>query len=167
LHKLVKGKGAISYALVEGKTYITDDNIGKRLYVLDFDIKELAVTPELEVGDLLLMSGDVIHQTQDTETYRISASVRMLYSKSIVNYQTFIRGGYTKRRLMFGNQSSYNYMINVFRKYKKDDLSIKTFIESRDKLIISLNFKPRYIYDTYMNFLIYLDRWKMRRKRAG
>lgn len=43
---------------------------------LDFDIGELAVTPEVASGDLLLMRGDLIHRTQDTETIRTAASIR-------------------------------------------------------------------------------------------
>jgi hypothetical protein len=51
------------------------------LFMLEFDIDELAVTPSLAAGDLLLMRGDLIHRTQDTTTARTSASIRVTSSK--------------------------------------------------------------------------------------
>jgi hypothetical protein len=48
--------------------------------VVDFDLEEIAIAPPLAAGDLLLMRGDLIHRTQDVETDRVAASVRVTYS---------------------------------------------------------------------------------------
>jgi hypothetical protein len=51
---------------------------------LDVDLEELAVTPHLAAGDLLLMRGDVIHRTQDVDSERVAASLRATYSGKVI-----------------------------------------------------------------------------------
>ena len=41
-----------------------------------FDPEALAVAPELAEGDALVVRGDVLHRTQDTETSRVAISLR-------------------------------------------------------------------------------------------
>jgi hypothetical protein len=52
--------------------------------VLDFDIEDVAETPSLALGDLLLMRGDLIHRTQDASTPRIAASMRATASAKMI-----------------------------------------------------------------------------------
>jgi hypothetical protein len=47
---------------------------------LDFDLATVATTPALDAGDLLLMRGDIVHRTQDSDTLRIAASLRVTSS---------------------------------------------------------------------------------------
>jgi hypothetical protein len=53
--------------------------------ILTFDLEDIAETPELDVGDLLLMRGDVIHRTQDSDTDRVAASVRATHSGKVIS----------------------------------------------------------------------------------
>jgi hypothetical protein len=82
------GAGGHRFVPRNGKTAIygkygsilSDDGSAEPSGVLDFDLEEIAITPALEEGDLLLMRGDVIHRTQDVDTDRVAASVRVTYS---------------------------------------------------------------------------------------
>ncbi|HEY4181387.1 MAG TPA: hypothetical protein VGM90_31290 [Kofleriaceae bacterium] len=55
---------------------ILDERERTRELVLDFSIDDLAETPLLAQGDLLIMRGDLIHRTQDASTPRVAASMR-------------------------------------------------------------------------------------------
>lgn len=92
-HALLVGKGGYRFVPCNGRTAV----YGDKGYVLadgqpiapertlSFDLEEIAETPELDVGDLLLMRGDVIHRTQDSATERVAASVRATYSEKVVS----------------------------------------------------------------------------------
>lgn len=57
------------------------------LFWLDLDLEDLVEIPFVEVGDLLLMRGDVIHRTQDLETPRVAASVRATATSKVLMKQ--------------------------------------------------------------------------------
>jgi hypothetical protein len=152
LFGLVKGKGAIGYSVSDNETIVYDDYLGKKIYKLDFSIKDIAITPELERGDLLLMRGDLIHQTQDAETYRIAASIRVLSSTHLVNYEKLIKISSHKRMMMFGNQGTYNYMISVFRKLKTNNVSIGHFYSYYYNVKVKIR-KSKIIYFFYLLWL--------------
>ena len=129
LHDKVIYKGAIHYDPTdENGMEAVDDNIGKVIHTIDFDLNEIAVTEELEPGDLLLMRGDLVHHTQDTETYRVAASIRSVCPDQLVSYRKLIKGCATKTELMSGNRWVNNYMINAFIKNKKEEITVKDFL---------------------------------------
>jgi ectoine hydroxylase-related dioxygenase (phytanoyl-CoA dioxygenase family) len=66
-----------------GSILSADDSVEPER-VLDFDLEEIALTPSLDAGDLLLMRGDLIHRTQDTDTDRVAASLRVTYSGKVI-----------------------------------------------------------------------------------
>jgi hypothetical protein len=91
-HERLVGAGGNRFVARNGKTAIfgrygsllsTDDSLEPER-IVDFDLEEIAVTPPLAAGDLLLMRGDVIHRTQDIETDRVAASVRVTYSGKVI-----------------------------------------------------------------------------------
>lgn len=83
----LRGSGGHRLTSASGRTSVYGSN-GEVLYgetaepefVLDFDIEEIAATPLLGVGDLLLMRGDLLHRTQDSATARTAASIRATWS---------------------------------------------------------------------------------------
>jgi hypothetical protein len=87
-------------------TSVTDDENGEE-YQLPVDIEELKVTPELEAGDLLLLRGDVIHRTQDTETPRIAVSFRRTCSTAMIDMARLMSGSPAKQRMMARLASSH------------------------------------------------------------
>ena len=69
-------KGASRMSYEDGTTTVTDDQNGGVHGELDFPLDEIAVSPELSVGDVLLTRGDMIHRTQDSDTNRVVLSFR-------------------------------------------------------------------------------------------
>lgn len=86
--KLIKGRGGLRLIQGSGKTVIVDDNDGA-VYECNFSVKDFAMTPELGVGDLLVMRGDVFHKTQDNKTDRVNISFRIIFSKNIIRHDNF------------------------------------------------------------------------------
>ena len=68
-----------------------DDTGGAHLVDKEFD--RLAQTLELDPGDLLLLRGDMIHRTQDTETDRVSLSFRAGNAETAVHRARLADGG--------------------------------------------------------------------------
>jgi ectoine hydroxylase-related dioxygenase (phytanoyl-CoA dioxygenase family) len=63
--------------LVENdQTVCFDDSNNGEKQVFDFNIDKIAVIPEINVGDVLLMRGDTIHMSQDNDTRRIAVNIR-------------------------------------------------------------------------------------------
>jgi hypothetical protein len=57
------------------------------------DLQQVAVTPELAAGDLLLVRADVIHRTQDASTERIAISIRAVNGASTLCHETLMQCG--------------------------------------------------------------------------
>jgi hypothetical protein len=110
-HAALVGSGGYRFVPRDGRTAV----YGDKGYVLadgqpmapertlSFDLEDIAETPELDVGDLLLMRGDVIHRTQDAATERVSASVRATYSEKVINRE---RAGFDDGRAAAGTRKS-------------------------------------------------------------
>lgn len=79
-HRLVSRDGATDVLGNYGEV-LDDGPAPAPELVLDFDVEEIAVTPHLAAGDLLLMRGDLIHRTQDDATDRLAASIRATDSR--------------------------------------------------------------------------------------
>ncbi|OGT41725.1 MAG: hypothetical protein A3F13_08745 [Gammaproteobacteria bacterium RIFCSPHIGHO2_12_FULL_40_19] len=112
--KLV-GYGATSFMSDQHnrKTYVMDDNLSQT-EVYDLNLDDIAETPFLSSGDLLLMRGDVIHRTQDVNTERVALSVRYHCSKDMLNMRKFLAMGYTKLRFMLNNPTYYLGVLDFF-----------------------------------------------------
>jgi hypothetical protein len=74
-HRLVPKDGVTE---VHGAAY--GKRVGPPAFAIGADIESIAVTPELDAGDALILRGDVVHRTQDIETKRVAASVRATFS---------------------------------------------------------------------------------------
>jgi hypothetical protein len=91
-HRVLVGSGGYRFVVADGRTKVfgnygkvlSEEDATKPERELDFDIEGIAVTPSLAAGDLLLMRGDVIHRTQDSDTDRVAASVRVTASDKII-----------------------------------------------------------------------------------
>lgn len=107
------GSGAARFFPNGMETRVCDDESDEE-YTLPVNIEELKVTPELEAGDLLLIRGDVIHRTQDTQTARIAVSFRRALSTSPINRAKFISGGNFKKRFIRNNLATYKNYLDCF-----------------------------------------------------
>src|SRR5262249_14288199 len=89
----IRGRGASRFLPLRRFTIVTNDNTGGLHGVLPYDVNELAATPHLAAGDLLLLRGDMIHRTQDTDTDRVAASVRLTNLEGVTDIRHLARGG--------------------------------------------------------------------------
>ena len=94
-------------------TKVIDDDLGQDFY-LNFDITKYAVTPEIGPGDLLLLRGDLIHKTQDTDTERHSVTIRCTYGGKIISKSRLFSGCETKMQYLENNSKIYNRIRNAF-----------------------------------------------------
>ncbi len=128
IYEKILGKGAVSYQVKENKTIIFNCNEGGKYGVLPYDINEIAFTPMLDSGDLLLMRGDVIHKTQDADTQRIAASIRIANGEHKMSKTKMLKGGKVKLDLMANNRGEYEAAIACFDALGKDEMTIKEFM---------------------------------------
>ena len=128
---LCSTSAAIFFVVNNTTIVIKDEGI---VCELPFDINELAVTPELEVGDLLLFSGDVIHQTQDTDTDRVALSVRFTNPATTISYRKLLTGGSLKNNMILQNWHDFGPMIKAFRTTRKKELTWQEIRAVKDKL---------------------------------
>jgi hypothetical protein len=114
----ILNKGATRYQVEKNKTTIYNDNDGGKLAVLDYSIEDIAETPYLNAGDLLLIRGDVIHRTQDAETLRTALSIRMTSSRDKIVKDKLVRGGLKKFHMMLNNVASYQVIFDYLDYHK-------------------------------------------------
>jgi hypothetical protein len=115
------GGGACSLTVKNGRTIVRDDENGGA-FIIDLDVGDLAQTPQLGAGDLLLMRGDVIHRTQDTTTRRVAISLRRQSSVTTVSRQRMLAGCAGKKEMMRRNPRQYQLALRCFAEHGKDEL---------------------------------------------
>src|SRR5262249_13898105 len=84
----------------------------------------LAVTPSLNAGDLLLLRGDMIHRTQDTNTARVAVSFRRVSTKSILRHSKFMARGRIKREIMSKGGPLYDKVSQCFTDWNRSELTL-------------------------------------------
>ena len=94
-------------------------------FIVRRNLDRLAFTPHLAAGDLLLMRGDVIHRTQDTDTDRVAMSFRVCSSDAVINRVRLADGGLHKARMMARNPAGYERTFEAFAKLNRDDVPIR------------------------------------------
>ncbi|MCF3638248.1 hypothetical protein LU298_17470 [Komagataeibacter intermedius] len=119
--KLVGG-GATHFWPRKDETVVlyNEDNTWETMPI---NIEKLAVTPELDVGDLLLLRGDIIHRTQDTAlTERVAISFRRLRAKGPISLERITSGGPRKRQLMENTPVLWDAVKRCFAKADKHEM---------------------------------------------
>jgi ectoine hydroxylase-related dioxygenase (phytanoyl-CoA dioxygenase family) len=101
--RLIFNRGAKIFRTDGTETTIRDDTTGE-VVKLDFDINEIAVSPEVGSGDLLIFRGDTIHKTQDLTTHRIAMVTRSANGNQIITRET-LTGGYDLKQSKIRNSS--------------------------------------------------------------
>ena len=115
------GAGAQSFYPEGDCTRVTDDENGRE-YALPVNIESLQVTPHLSVGDLLLLRGDMIHRTQDTDTDRVAVSFRRTSSSAIIRKARTLSGCPAKQLVMSKNPTVYGEVLESFAEARKDEI---------------------------------------------
>jgi len=123
VHKL-RGQGATRFVAKRGTTVVHDNDRGGTHGTLPYLLDEIAVTPELDAGDLLLLRGDMIHRTQDTSTRRIAMSLRMMNARTKVHRAALVRGGLVKTIVMVQLRNDFGRLFDCFDAAGRDALTV-------------------------------------------
>jgi hypothetical protein len=120
--RVVRG-GATRFVAVGAKQVAVAEDAGMTT-VIPVDIERLAETPPLSAGDLLLMRGDVIHRTQDADTERVSLSLRVASTKTVIRRSRLADGPLAKVRTMVNNPPMYEPIFRAFEDIGKNEIEI-------------------------------------------
>jgi ectoine hydroxylase-related dioxygenase (phytanoyl-CoA dioxygenase family) len=120
------GSGAKRYYPNGNETLVCDDEDGSE-YTLPMNFEDFKVTPELEPGDLLLLRGDVIHRTEDTETERVAVSFRRTSSRAVINRAKILSGCSKKHEMMRNNWDLYKVVFECLDKLNQDEITAHQF----------------------------------------
>ena len=118
--------GAKRYYPQDGETLVFDDDTGAEFW-LPFNLDDLAVTPNLNPGDLLLLRGDIIHRTQDTATDRVAVSFRRTKSSAPIRRSRLWSGCDRKRQMIEKNLEFYERVGACLASFEKDEISAAQF----------------------------------------
>jgi hypothetical protein len=128
------GRGARMYTAEGDQTRVLDES-NDEAGVQPFEIESVSQAPEMGVGDLLLMRGDIIHRTQDAETERVAVSFRMANSTGVLRRDAFVLGGEAKLQYQLNNWRSYSTAMACFDSLRTDSVSLAQlfghFVRSR------------------------------------
>jgi hypothetical protein len=125
----LRGRAATRLVNSEGETIVHDKNAGGTLGTLPYDLDELAVTPELDRGDLLLVRGDVVHRTQDRDTHRVAVSIRMMNSQGRVRKADVVCGGIGKALVMARGRGVFQQLLDCFAAARRNEMTIGELAE--------------------------------------
>jgi hypothetical protein len=118
------GRGATRVVVRDGKTVFHDNATLKVFEIPDPDVMtELAVTPDLGPGDLLLLRSDVFHRSQDGETERLAISFRVVSSTAIVSRQMLMAMGAAKFNNMARMRTHFAKRFATFEIAQRDELT--------------------------------------------
>lgn len=129
LHDFCLGNGAT----VVADGHLKNDNLGS-WYKLDFDIDEIAITPHMEVGDVLLIRGDILHKTQNQLTHRIAVSIRGIRAASVLQRRGIYSGSTEKLWVLAKNYHVYGTLDYIFSKIGADLITMSDYIENKRQI---------------------------------
>lgn len=115
-------------ALGSGATMISNQHYylqSKNLsYKFDFDINSVVNTPKLDVGDLLILRGDVIHRTQDQLVNRVALSIRSGRTDLLVEKYRYYPTSLNHLHFIKNNIKPYAKWAFLFKIAKKDFMTL-------------------------------------------
>ena len=126
LHDFCIGNGAT--VIADG--HLKNDNIGS-WYKLDFDIDEIAITPHMEAGDVLLVRGDILHKTQNQLTHRVAVSIRGIRAATVLQRRGIYSGSTEKLWVLAKNYHVYGTLDYIFNRMGVDLITIGDYIENK------------------------------------
>ena len=94
------------------------------------ELEELAETPSLEAGDLLIIRGDVFHRTQDSDTHRVAISYRRFNMDFPIEKRTFFDRDWSALRRMFGQPLPFQRQITTFLRKGETRLTMSDVAET-------------------------------------
>jgi hypothetical protein len=89
IYAQILGRAASGFKLLDNGNTMWYDDVNNQQVELPINIDNVAVTPEIDVGDILLFRGDLIHRTQPPTAERVAVSVRCHPKNYVMSKQEF------------------------------------------------------------------------------
>lgn len=124
----VVGRGAKKFYNMSIDTTIMFDDYHGGTLKLPFNLNDLSITPEVAVGDMLIIRQDVIHKTQDTDSGRVAVSIRCNDDNGILTRSHFLKSCISKEKIMNNNKDWYDRFKEKFE--HNDKILIKDILKS-------------------------------------
>lgn len=83
---------------------------------IDFRLDDVACTPHLSAGDLLVFRGDTIHRTQEHNSHRTSLNV-LTFPYQLIDPAKLFYGGHTKYLYLNKSYKNYLYFTYLWGRY--------------------------------------------------
>lgn len=136
----IVGKGAKTFKIFDTRTNVIDDVTGTETF-WNFNINDLAIHPELSAGDLLMLRGDVIHKTQDSNTKRLAISFRCFNSRAVISKEQLIHDASDKKKKFIKNNPlPYQLRLALFDELNTNTITAEQLF-SKIKQAFNDNFK--------------------------
>ena len=135
------------------------------IYNFNINLNSIIETPELNVGDLLIMRGDIIHGTQNQKTNRIALSVRSGRTDVIVDKTRYYPTSLNHLHFIKNNMKPYVKRAFLFAYSELDFMSLRELHELY--LHIGNNYTPhiKELYQMFLDeYIKYLDIFELREK---
>jgi len=120
--------GASRYFVEGDVTKFINDGTGEET-ILPRNINEIAVSPELSAGDVLLMRGDLIHMGQDTDTHRIAISLRCTQNSAPINKNKLFTGGELKQKTLKKVPNLVQNVLDLCKQKNSDTITAGDFYQ--------------------------------------
>ena len=120
--------GATRYITDGNTTKFINDGTGEET-ILPRNINEIAVSPELSAGDVLLMRGDLIHMGQDTDTDRVAVSLRCTQSSAPINKNKLFVGGPLKQKTIKNVPKLVQKVLDLCQEKNSDTITAGDFYQ--------------------------------------
>jgi hypothetical protein len=124
----IVGQGAKKFYLTDSNTTTVRDDYYGDTWRLPFNLDDLSITPEIAVGDLLIIRQDVIHRTQDRISDRVAISVRCRNTNGILTKSHFLKSCPFKDTMINNNSLWYELFKKNFE--QNDQILIKDILKT-------------------------------------
>lgn len=111
--KYIFNSGAKHFYTQNGIQYMSDDGAGETIQ-LPFMLDDIADRPEVDVGDALILRGDVIHKSQPNHGHRVSISVRTMNADRALSKDVFMSGCSKKHEMIAKNINGFKRLKELF-----------------------------------------------------
>ena len=118
--------GATRYITDGNTTKFINDGTGEET-ILPRNINEIAVSPELSAGDVLLMRGDLIHMGQDTD--RVAVSMRCTQISAPINKNKLFVGGPLKQKTIKTVPKLVQNVLDLCKQKNSDTITAGDFYQ--------------------------------------
>lgn len=109
--KYIIHKGAQRFKFNDNKTTIFNDDVGTQVTV-DEDILSLSEEIHINVGDILIFRGDIIHRTSESKNQRVAIAFRTVSKNTIFSKSKFFNDCPFKQNQIQNNPKNYRHIIN-------------------------------------------------------